>query len=335
MSVLTTGGTIAQQTARTTASGALGVAVPGFDVTRLLPGDRLDVALSVRSVSAKGSKDMRATDWLAMAAAVVEEIAAGADGVVLVHGTDTMHYTAAALSFVLGPVPVPVVLTGSMRPGGDPDSDGAANLRDAVRTAATADLGEVVVVFSGDADRRGPATILRGNRARKVHSTALNAFASPALAPLGAVGESVVLSAHARPKGGSPPRPSPAFAEDVALVTVTPTTTAPLLAGWLAPLSGVVLAGTGTGHVHADLVPVLADLGARGGAVVMSSQAAAGGERLGAYSGDLTPEVVPGLVGAGAMTAEAALVKLMWVLGRGADPEQVGVDRAGELAERW
>jgi L-asparaginase type I len=327
IALLTTGGTIAQRSNRG------GVAHPVGALDRLVEqATPAGVEVEVHPVLSKGSKDMRPADWQILAGEVAHAIRRGVRGVVVLHGTDTMAYTAAALSFMLSGLPVPVVLTGSMRPGDDEGSDALANLRDALLVAAHADLGEVVVVFSGD-EEQTHAVVLRGNRCRKVHSHALAAFAAVDAAPLG-----LVRNGRVQLTSGSQPRTATGLALEtaldprVALVTATPALSADQLSAVLTGAAGVVVEGTGTGHVHQDLVPVLAEFAQAGGAVVMSTQVERGGERLGRYSTDVDASVVPGLVGAGTLTREATLVKLMCALARADWRQRMRTDVAGELS---
>ena len=170
--VLTTGGTIGHRSQQD------GVAVMDFDPRGLIASIGLpDVDLEFRSIFRKGSMDIVPSDWVVLAEAVAQAVALRPRGVVILHGTDTMHYTASALAFMLRDLGVPVVMTGSMIPGGDSGSDAIPNLRDAIVVAAEADFAEVCVVFSADA-KRTKGVIIRGCRARKVHSHAIDAFAS-------------------------------------------------------------------------------------------------------------------------------------------------------------
>lgn len=309
--VLTTGGTIGHQSRS-------GVAVPGFDPSALAPVAGLDdLDLEFRAVFAKGSMEIVPDDWVVLAGAVHDALLEEPRGVVVLHGTDTMHYTAAALSFALRGFACPVVMTGSMRPGGDENSDAVPNLRDALRVAAAADLNEVCIVFSADAER-SRAVIIRGTRARKMHSTAIDAFASINAPPIGYVEDGAVTLLTPGQGGvrAGPPQLSARFNRDVLLTKLTPALRPDTLAWQLQKASGVVLEGTGVGHIRADLQDVVA---AFGKPAVITTQAAFGGERLGSYDADRAILALPNLVRGGDMTSEAALVKLMWALEQDGD----------------
>jgi len=270
-----------------------------------------------QDVLRKGSVNMTPADWGTIAAAAREALLDGADGVLVFHGTDTMAFTAAALSFMLGSLAVPVVLTGSMRPGGAPDSDAPRNVRNALSVAASADLAEVCVVFSRDETGSG-GVILRGNRARKLSSTALNAFVSPNHPPLGHVeGKTIRYGDAARVGRGQ--AGNAGFAADlnpnVCLIMYHPGCTAAFLAGALDRVDGAVIAGTGLGHLPTE-GGILDAIRRCGKPVVLVSACWQGGVRLGMYDIDSEIRAVENIIPGYDMTPEAALAKLMWVLGR-------------------
>lgn len=262
-----------------------------------------------REVLRKGSVNLTPADWATIADAVHGALSAGAEGVVVLHGTDTMAYTAAALSFLLQNLSVPVVLTGAMRPGGASDGDARQNLTNALAVAALGDLAEVCIVFSG--------VILRGNRARKRHSDALDAFASPNHPPLGVVESGRVRLGPARvPRG---PRGEPRYAAglnaNVCRIAYHPGSTAAFVARALAGVDGAVVEGTGLGHVATE-GGILDVIRQTEKPVVLVSACWQGGVKLGGYDVDREILAVDNIVPGDDMTPETALVKLMWVLGR-------------------
>jgi L-asparaginase type I len=262
---------------------------------------------------------------------VADAIVAAPRGIVILHGTDILHYTAAALSFMLRDPGLPIVLTGSMIPGGDPGSDALPNLRDAIRVAATADLGEVCLLFSAD-PQRSKGLIIRGVRARKIRSFAIDAFASINAPPIGTVEGSTVAVHGARAhRGHAAPRLSRELEENVVLVKLNPAVTPEILARQLHGAAGAVIEGTGIGHIRSDLHPAVV---AFGKPVVMTTQALYGGERLGIYDVDKAILSIPNLIPAGDMTSETALVKLMWALAQHGDVRTImRTDIAGECTE--
>jgi L-asparaginase type I len=324
--VLTTGGTIGHRSLQD------GVAILDFDPKQLASDIGLsDVDLEFKDVLRKGSMSIVPEDWQLMAGAVAEAVARQPRGVVILHGTDTMHYTASALAFMLRNLSVPVVITGSMIPGGDSGSDAVANLRDAITVAAEADFAEVCVVFSGDADRT-IALIIRGCRARKMHSHAIDAFASINVPPIGTVvGKAIARTSLAvRPRTASTLTLATGLDSNVVLVKITPNLPPQTLERFLQDSSGVVLEGTGVGHIRAELQRVIARFKKP---AVISTQAVHGGERLGSYEADQNILAIANIIPVGDMSSETALVKLMWALRQGGDVKSImQTNIAGEIS---
>jgi glutamyl-tRNA(Gln) amidotransferase subunit D len=325
--VLTTGGTIGHS------SRTDGVAIMDFDPARLVRAIAFpDADIEFKSILHKGSMDIGPDDWVAIAQAVADAMALEPRGVVILHGTDTMHYTAAALCFMLRDLGVPVVMTGSMIPGGDSGSDAIANLRDAVAVAAQADFAEVCIVFSADAPRT-KGVIIRGCRARKVHSHAIDAFASIDAPPIGTIADDRIVRSNlaVRPRASSRLSLATAVDRNVVLIKLTPNLEPGTLARLLEGASGAVLEGTGVGHIKTSLQPVIAQFGKP---TVVGTQAAHGGERLGSYEVDRNILAIPNVIPAGDMTSETALVKLMWALEQGGDVGSImRTSFAGEIGD--
>ena len=304
-----------------------------FDPSTLgMDGSSAAVELDFRSVFVKGSMDIVPADWQLIAEAVAAAAASDVRGIIVLHGTDTMQYTAAALSFMVQGLSVPLVITGSMKPGGDADSDAPVNLRNAVEVAAFADLAEVCVVFSGDLElKRG--LIIRGSRARKVHSHAVNAFDSINVPPIGVVEHGTIkLHEEGRIRRGSRAMAlNTALDSNVVLIKLTPNLTPAVLARQIEGASGIVLEGTGLGHIRRDLMDVVV---ASGRPTVMSTQAVYGGERLGAYESDKAILAAPNIIPGGDMLSETALVKLMWALKQRGETRTLMMSSiAGEVTE--
>jgi L-asparaginase type I len=323
--VLTTGGTIGHR------SGTDGVAVMDFDPQRLISaiGD-LDAEIECKAIFRKGSIDMVPDDWRVIAEAVAEVAARGARGIVILHGTDTMHFTASALAFMLRDLNLPVVLTGSMIPGGDAGSDALPNLRDAVRVAAEADFAEVCIVFSAN-EKRAAGVIIRGCRARKIRSHGIDAFVSINVPPIGTIAGNTIVRTRldVRPRTSSKISLATSLDANVVLVKLTPNLAPATFARILQGASGAVLEGTGVGHIRTDLQSVVAQFKRP---AVISTQTIHGGERLGAYDVDRNILDIPNIISARDMNSDTALVKLMWALKKGGDVKSImQSDIAGEI----
>ncbi|HLE96875.1 MAG TPA: Glu-tRNA(Gln) amidotransferase subunit GatD [Candidatus Thermoplasmatota archaeon] len=347
--ILATGGTIASYVDYRT--GAVHPATTPEDLAHAVPELFETANLRTRIVFRMFSEDLQPEHWRELARQIKVEFDHGARGVVVTHGTDTLQYTSAALAFFLRDLPGPVVVVGAQRSSDRPSSDAAMNLRAAVTLAARADLGEVVVVMhASTADDR--CAVHRGTRVRKMHTSRRDAFQSVNSSPLGHVrGDDIVLSGHrARSKG--PARLDDAIDEEVSMIQSYPGLWPDHLAKVV--LKGVVLVGTGLGHVarrNLDIVRAICsgkeadgspraryDDGPAGPAfVVMTSQCLHGRVNLNVYSTgrDL---LEAGVMSGEDMVPETAYVKLMWILGHTTDPAEVrrlmAEDLVGEMGER-
>ena len=278
------------------------------DLLAELPVLRKVAEIESRILFNLDSSDMQPHHWVELAA-VVHDALPSYDGVVVVHGTDTMAYTASALAFLLPGLDRPVVLTGAQRPLVEVRTDARANLVDACMLA-TMPVPEVGIAFG--------SKLLRGCRATKLDAWGMNAFGTPSCAPLVELGVTVEIAAHVLP-----PRTRVPFDRRieprVLAARVFPGLDPRLLAGALRTgVRGVVLEAFGAGnvpHLENSLVPVIEEATERDIPVVIASQCARGAVDLSRYQGG-SAAAHAGAIGAGTMTSEAALAKLMVALGR-------------------
>ena len=261
--ILTTGGTIAGAAARSDAlTGYRAGALSAGELLAAVPEIADVCAIDSEEVSAIDSKDMTEAVWLHLAARIEAAFAAGAAGVVVTHGTDTLEETAYFLQLVVKSEN-PVVLTGAMRPATALSADGPLNLLDAVRLAA-----------SPEAHGQGALVVLNGeiHSARdiqKVHTTAVQAFASPDVGALGRMEEGIP---HFRRRVLTRHTCESKF--DLAGVTSLPYV--PILYGHAGAdarlaraaiesgAAGIVHAGTGNGSIHEALLATLTDAAGKG-----------------------------------------------------------------------
>jgi glutamyl-tRNA(Gln) amidotransferase subunit D len=333
LAVIGTGGTIASYVDYRT--GAVHPALTAEELAFSVPGLADRYNLRAEALLSEHSEDLTPLHWAQIARSVAEHLDGGCDGVVVGHGTDTMGYTAAALSFMLPDLSGPVVLVGSQRSSDRPSSDAVENLEDAC-ALATSDLGEVVVLMhGGHSDDTG--TIHRATRVRKLHTSARNAFRSVNAEPLGTtVDGQVTWSGPHRPRGGKTVLDD-RVEERIALVYAFPGIETELLAQVLERNCGVVIAGTGLGHIAMRTLDPIREATEAGKVVVMTSQCLWGSVNMNVYSNgrDL---LRAGAVSAGDTLPETAFAKLSCLMGRDHPPEEVrmlmGVDMAGELGER-
>lgn len=276
------------------------------------------------------SANMRPADWGRIASAIVEDYD-DFDGFVVLHGTDTMVYTASALSFLLPGLGKPVLLTGAQLPLENVRSDGREHLVTSLILASELRIPEVTLYFGN--------RLMRGNRAQKVHNHEFVAFASGNLPPLARVGVRIDVEHHLVRAPGDVLRPVALKREPIVVaVRVFPGLTPVLLRQMLsAPIEGVVLETYGTGtfpSADPELLAAVRDACERGVVVVNTSQCHSGRVRQELY-GTAVPLARAGVVSGHDMTPEAALTKLYCLLGAGHDVDDVRrlmeTDLAGEL----
>lgn len=269
--------------------------------------------IETRIVCNLDSSDMGPERWCELARTVAEA-RDRYDGFVIVHGTDTMPYSACALAFSLQGLDRPVILTGAQRPLASLRTDARRNLADAVELA-TCNIPEVGICFDG--------FLLRGCRTTKSDARSYHAFNSPGCAPLARLGVDVDVGDHIR-RPTVPFRCDPRFDDRVMVVYVTPGLNPSVLERVIAPetgIRGVVLAAFGVGTVPcADrpIAPVVARAVAAGITVLVVTQSL-GPVDLGLYRNSL-PLQEAGAIAGGEMVVEAAVTKLMHALAVYDDP---------------
>ena len=326
LSILSTGGTIASKVDYRT-----GAVSPQFSTEDLL--EAIPELGSIANIKGKVvysilSENMRAEYWQKLAAEVYNEIKNGAGGVIVTHGTDTMGYTAAALAFMVQ-TPVPIVLVGSQRSSDRPSSDATMNAICAAKVACS-DLAEVVVVMHGSTSDNFCA-IHRGTKVRKMHTSARDAFQSINDVPIGSVQYEtsdvdnirVEFSAARIKRGERELKLRGKLETKCTLIKFYPGADPAILEFFIEQgYKGIVLEGTGLGHVSAEWVPGVTNAVKRGVPVVMTSQCLYGTicDRVYDTGRDL---LHAGIIEGEDMLPETALVKLMWVLGQTTDMEEV------------
>lgn len=333
--LLTTGGTIASRVDYET--GGVRPVGSESEILAFYPDLDADGPVHVVPVLDRLSENILPEDWIVLAEAVRTAFASGARGVAIAHGTDTLGFTAAALSFLLPQLPGPVVLVGAQRSPDRPSSDGRSNLRAAVRVARSTDGGEVLVVMhAGPSDDR--FAVHRGTRVRKMHSTRRDAFRSTNTGPIGFLeGESLRWEQPVRPIFPGVPTVDGPIAAEGGLLWSYPGLSPARAAEYVRDLRGVILAGTGLGHIGAPHLEWIRAAIGRGAFVGMTTQCLAGTVDPYVYSTGRELERA-GVVYLDDVLPETAYAKLLWALGH--ERELVGVRRrmltvvAGESTER-
>jgi glutamyl-tRNA(Gln) amidotransferase subunit D len=325
VALISTGGTIASTVDYRT--GAVTAQFDAEDVLRAVPELAGRANYRGRVVSNILSENMTPQRWGELARAVGDEIEEGADGVVVMHGTDTMAYSASAVSFALD-TPVPVVFVGSQRSADRPSSDNVVNAVCAVETAKSDVSGVFVCMHADRSD--GECTLHRGTRVRKSHTSRRDAFETVGRHPVGKVDyETGDVEWRRRDevgnRGDGDVTVNGSFNENVQHVKFTPGKDASVIDG---SADGVVIEGTGLGHTHTDWIDTI---DAHDSVVVMTSQCIDGRvcDRVYDTGRDLLDA---GVVEAEDTLPETAYVKLMWALRNADEPEEAMREEiAGEL----
>jgi len=318
LSIVSTGGTIASKIDYRT--GAVTSQFEADDILRAIPGLAGIGKFSAQVPATILSENMTPAIWKELASTVCDEIKKGARGVIVTHGTDTMAYSAAALSFMID-TPAPIIFVGSQRSADRPSSDNVMNgLCSAA--AATSDLGEVSVVMHATTSDDYCA-IHRGTRVRKMHTSRRDAFTSIGTDIIGTVDYpslDVKLSDSAIRRRDTEPKLSDRLDEKVGILYFYPGMS-PSIVEAFKGYSGLVIMGTGLGHTSSECIPAIRSLVKDGTSVIMTSQCLNGRvcDRVYDTGRDL---LNAGVIEGGDILPEAAMVKLMWVLGNESDPKR-------------
>ena len=336
--LLGTGGTIASRLDYRT-----GAVIPAFTPGELYGAvpELADICnLETEKLFGVFSENMGAQEYVALAKAIARAVDKGVDGIVVGHGTDTMHHTAAVLSFMVQNPPVPVVLVGSQRSSDRPSSDAALNLIHAVKAAAESDIAEVTVcMFGPTSDLYG--LLHRGTRVRKMHSSYRSTFRTIGDVPLATVDRECITPLrddYARRRDDRKCVLNTAFEERVALIYYYPNMH-PDVFDALVDLGyrGIVIAGTGLGHVNKPCYPALKRAEEAGVAVYMTVQTLWGYVHMDVYETGRDMQGL-GVIPAQNMLPEVAYVKLCWALGQTDDLAEAKrimlTPVAGEITDR-
>lgn len=314
IAILSTGGTIASKIDYRT--GAVTSQFTADDILAAIPELKEIADFKGRVISSILSENMDSDSWQNLARAVVEEIEAGADGIIVTHGTDTMMYSAAALSFMIE-TPVPIVFVGSQRSADRPSSDNAMNAICAARVAIS-EIAEVTVVMHGTTSDDF-CEIHRGTKVRKMHTSRRDAFRSVNSLSVGTVdystGEIKTFIDYTR-RGEKSLKFKPGMEPKCALVKFTPGADPAVLDYYINNgYKGLVIEGTGLGHVSTKWIPFIRKAVDAKMPIIITSQC------LNGRICDRVYDTGRDMLKAGAIEGEdtlpeTALVKLMWVLGQ-------------------
>ena len=260
------------------------------------------------------STNMQPRHWLMMAACIKEHYEEY-DGFVLTHGTDTMAYTAAALSYLVQESPKPIILTGAQKPIGFDSTDSKINLLDAFR-CATEDLPGVSIVFNNK--------VIPGTRAKKTRSKSFQAFSSINYPYLGVLRDGTLLR-YIRPECGERPVFYDALNTKVALLKLTPGADREMADFLLERNDALIIESFGVGGLPEEggFYECLEQWMEQGRIVVLTTQVENEGSDLGVYHVGYRLKSDLKVLEAYDMTTEAVVAKLMWILGQTRDRQEI------------
>jgi len=318
-----TGGTIASRLDYRT-----GAVIPAFSPGELYGAvpELADICnLETEKVFAVFSENMGPKQYVALAKAIGREIERGVDGIVIGHGTDTLHHTGAALTFMVQNSPIPIVLVGSQRSSDRPSSDAALNLMHAMYAAGHSDIAEVMVcMFGPTSDDYG--LLHKGTRVRKMHSSYRSTFRTIGDTPLAMVNrESVTLikKEYNHRRKDKEVTILPYFNDKVTMLYYYPGMKPDVLDAMVdAGYKGIIFVGTGLGHVNKELYPAIERAHKKGVHMYMTLQTLWGYVHMFVYDTG-RDMMAKGIIPAGNMLPETAFIKLGWVLGQTEDAEEV------------
>lgn len=319
-----TGGTIASRLDYRT-----GAVIPAFSPGELYGAvpELADICnISTEKLFAVFSENMGPEQYKKLAVSIGHEIENGIDGIIIGHGTDTLSHTAAALTFMVQNPPVPIVLVGSQRSSDRPSSDAALNLIHAATTAGHGDIAEVMVcMFGPTSDEYG--FLHRGTRVRKMHSSYRSTFRTLSDTPLATVsrkeGVKPIKEVYNHRRKDKSVIVKPFFEEKVSIVYYYPNMQPDIIDSLVDNgYKGIIIAGTGLGHINKPLYPAIERAVKKGVHIFMTVQTLYGFCHMYVYDTgrDL---MAKGIIPAENMLPETAYIKLGWVLGQTDDPEEV------------
>lgn len=322
VSIISTGGTIASRVDYVT--GGVISAMSSRDLLAVVP-ELVEVAeVDADILYSVFSEDIGMEHWAGMAKRAYDKIKAGADGIIFTHGTDTMGYSSAAMSFALQNLPCPVIFVGSQRSSDRPSSDNATNLMGGVYTAAHAPFAEVCIGLHENTSDES-ISYIRGTKVRKCHTSTRYAFQPVNDFPLARYNDGKVemLNDRVRPRQDSEPKLLNRFSDKCALVKFHPDYNPAVLEYFLnEDYRGLIIEATGLGQVNQSLWPAVERARKDGVFVGVVSQCIWGRVNLNVYSHGR--ELIDrGAIPLEDMHGETAYVKLKWGLGQTEDLDEV------------
>ncbi|MCX6821457.1 MAG: Glu-tRNA(Gln) amidotransferase subunit GatD [Candidatus Aenigmarchaeota archaeon] len=343
ISIIGTGGTIASKIDYKT--GGVYASFSAKDIVIKVPELKEMANIKVEQVMNIMSEDMTPEGWKEIARAVAKEINSGVRGVIVIHGTDTLHYTAAALSFMLKDLCCPVALVGSQRSSDRGSSDTVMNVTCAANFVVNSDVAEVCTVMHGSMEDNYCFAI-RGTKVRKMHTSRRDAFRPMDELPIAKIHwkdkKIEILNENYNKRSEKKVKVNDKIEQKVALIKIYPGIDPNIIDFYIDKgYHGIVIEATGIGHTPTlgkfSLLPKIEKAVRSGIPVVITSQCLYGRTHPTIYRN--TRELLSrGVIYAEDMLPETAYVKLSWVLGQtkemGKIKEMMLTNYAGEITER-
>jgi len=288
---------------------------------------RNEIMIDVEFLYNIDSTDVDINNWKKIAKCIYENYDSY-DGFVVSHGTDTLSYSASAISFMLQNIGKPVVFTGAQLPLSNIYTDGTNNLINSFLLASKYDIGEVCILFG--------SKIMRATRSRKVSAFDLQAFDSINVNSLGTIGLSFTLSNEVKGRRKSTRlKYYDNFDENISFIKMFPGLSEEVFANMTKNVNGLILQGFGAGNIPTRFFDQIIKLADSNIPIVICTQCVVGKIELELYKvGQQLSEL--GVISARDMTPEAAIVKLMWALGQTKKIDEIrdyfNRDLVGELS---
>jgi len=342
ISILGTGGTIASRIDYRT--GGVYASFSPEDIALQIPELKEIANIKAEEIMSVMSEDMTPERWRLIARKVAKDANAGYRGIIVTHGTDTMHYTAAALSFMLKDLACPVALVGSQRSSDRGSSDAAMNVACAANFVANSDVAEVCIVMHGSMSD-DYCLAIRGTKARKMHTSRRDAFKPINDEPIAKIYRDrkiEILNENYRKRSGKKVKVDDKLETKVALIKVYPGLDPEIFDFYLGKgYKGLVLEATGLGHTPTlgrfSLLPKIEKAVEAGVPVVVTSQCLYGRTHPTVYH-NLRELLKRGVIFGEDMLPEVAYIKLMYVLGKTRNLEKIRelmlTNMCGEISER-
>ncbi|KYK35669.1 MAG: glutamyl-tRNA(Gln) amidotransferase subunit D [Theionarchaea archaeon DG-70] len=343
ISIIGTGGTIASKIDYRT--GGVYASFSAKDIVTQIPELKEIANIKAKQIMSIMSEDMTPERWKGVAKAIGSEVNSGVKGVIVVHGTDTLHYTAAALSFMLRNLPCPIALVGAQRSSDRGSSDTVMNVSCAVNFVANSDVAEVCIVMHGSMSD-DYCLAIRGTKVRKMHTSRRDAFKAVNDIPIAKIywkdKKIEIINNNFRKRSKGKVRVDDKIEQRVALIRFYPGLDPEIFDYYLKKkYIGFVIEGTGLGHTPTlgkhSFLPKIEKIIKKGIPIIMTSQCLYGRVHPTIYH-NLRELSKRGVIFAEDMLPEVAYIKLLWILGHTRKMDKVRemmlTNYAGEITER-